>query len=110
MATTQSTIDYILDQLASVPGVSTRKMFGEYALYVGSRVVALVCDDTLFVKITNAGKEFVGKEYKEGFAYKGAKASMEINEDLLENREWLAELVTLTAAHLPDPKPKKKKG
>ena len=29
-------------------------MFGEYALYVGDRVVALVADDQLFVKNTNA--------------------------------------------------------
>jgi len=26
-------------------------MFGEYALYCGDKVVALVCDDQLFVKI-----------------------------------------------------------
>ncbi len=69
MATKQSTIDYILDQLAAVPGVSARKMFGEYALYYMGKVVALVCDDTLFVKITDAGRAFVGKDHEEGFAY-----------------------------------------
>jgi DNA transformation protein len=60
MSTQASTIEYILDQLSSVPGVRARKMFGEYALYCGDKVVALVCDDTLFVKITEEGKEFVG--------------------------------------------------
>jgi TfoX/Sxy family transcriptional regulator of competence genes len=30
MATNQSTIDYILDQLTSTGDVSARKMFGEY--------------------------------------------------------------------------------
>lgn len=109
MSTEQSTIDYLLDQLVSVSDVSARKMFGEYALYAGSKVVALVCDDTLFVKITGAGKEFVGAEYNEGFAYKGAKVSMQISEDQIENREWLSELILITERELPEPKPKKKK-
>ena len=109
MSTQQSTIDYILDQLLSVDGVSARKMFGEYALYCDGRVVALVCDDTLFVKITEEGKKFVGKRYKEGNAYKGAKASMMIGEDQIEDREWLSELIRITAENVPPPLPKKKK-
>lgn len=109
MSTSQTTIDYILDQLTSVPSVSARKMFGEYALYVGSKVVALVCGDTLFMKITVAGKEFVGGRYEEGYAYQGAKPSMIINEDMIEGRQWLSELFELTAESLPEPKPKKKK-
>ena len=107
MATKQSTIDYILDQLISLENVSAKKMFGEYALYCGGKVVGLVCDDTLYIKITDAGKKFVGKSYKEGFAYPGAKASMQIDGDLLEDREWLRELVELTAKNLPLPKKKK---
>jgi TfoX/Sxy family transcriptional regulator of competence genes len=108
MATSQATIDYILDQLTALPQVSARKMFGEYALYVGSKVVALVCDDTLFVKITEAGKEHLGESYEEGCAYDGAKPSMVISEELIEDRQWLAELFELTAEHLPEPRPKKK--
>jgi TfoX/Sxy family transcriptional regulator of competence genes len=110
MSTEQSTIDYILDQLSSISDVSARKMFGEYAIYASGKVVALVCDDTLFVKITDAGKEFVGKKkYKEGFAYKGAKASIRIDEEHIEDREWLSELIAVTAEHLPEPKKKTRK-
>ena len=108
MATKQSTVDYIEDQLEGL-GVSSRKMFGEYALYHGGNVVALVCDDTLFVKITEAGKAFVGKHYEEGAAYPGAKPSMRISDDLIEDREWLQELIRITEANLPAPKPKKKR-
>lgn len=107
MATKQATMDYILDQLSSVAGVSARKMFGEYALYCGGKVVALVCDDTLFVKITDAGRDFVGEQYAEGEAYPGAKPSMLVDGDLIEDRESLADLIQITAAHLPAPKPKK---
>lgn len=108
MSTKLSTIEYLEDQLAGL-GVTSRKMFGEYALYCDGKVVALVCDDTLFVKITDAGKEFVGDAYEEGAAYPGAKPSMRISDDLVEDREWLQDLIRITAEHLPKPKPKRKK-
>ncbi len=108
MPTKQSTVDYILDQIVDLPAIETKKMFGEYALYASGKVVGLICDDTLFIKITDAGKRFVGEDYKEGFAYPGAKTSMEIHGDLLENHEWLSELVAITEKNLPAPKPKKK--
>lgn len=103
-------MDYIEDQLSGVPGIHSRKMFGEYALYCGDKVVALVCDGKLFVKITDAGKAFVGEHYEEGYAYPGAKPSMHIDEDLIDDRAWLMELVRITEAELPLPKVKKKKG
>jgi len=109
MPTKQSTIDYLLDQLSDLPNVRTRKMFGEYALYCDEKVVALVCDDTLFVKITAAGREFVGKYYEEGYAYQGAKVSMKIDGDRVEDRAWLRELIAITAAALPIPKVKKRR-
>ena len=109
MATSQATVDYILDQLSAIKNVSARKMFGEYALYVGGKVVALVCDDTLFVKITEPGKTFLGDSYEEGCAYDGAKPSMVISEELIEDRRWLTELFELTEENLPEPKPKKKR-
>lgn len=53
MSTAADTILFITDQLASLGGrIRTRKMFGEYALYCDEKVVALICDDQLFVKIT----------------------------------------------------------
>jgi DNA transformation protein len=109
MATKQSTIDYIEDQLADVPEIHSRKMFGEYALYCGDKVVALICDDKLFVKITEEGRIYVGDAYEEGVAYPGAKPSMYINDDLIEDHEWFSELIRITETNLPVPKPKKKK-
>jgi TfoX/Sxy family transcriptional regulator of competence genes len=84
-------------------------MFGEYALYCEEKVVALVCDDEVFVKITPAGKKLVGKDYEEGSAYPGAKPSMHISGDLIEDRKFFSELISITAKELPTPKPKRKK-
>lgn len=108
MATKQSTVDYILDQLAGAAGVSARKMFGEYALYCDGKVVALVCDDQLFVKPTTAGKAFIG-QVKEAPPYKGAKPYYLISGDCWEDPDWLVELISMTASTLPTPKAKKKK-
>jgi TfoX/Sxy family transcriptional regulator of competence genes len=107
MSTKQSTIDYLLDKLSGLKNIRSRKMFGEYALYADDKVVALVCNDELFVKITEAGKKLLGKNYAEGFAYPGAKASMYISGDLLEDKLLLQELIALTAKVLPEAKKKK---
>ena len=109
MATSRETIDYILDQLGTLKDVHERKMFGEYALYCDGRVIGLVCDDTLFIKISEEGREFVGDAYQEGAPYPGAKPCMKIDADMLDNREWLSELIRITAHNVPLPKPKKPK-
>lgn len=106
MATKESTIEYMLDQLSGVKDVRARKMFGEYAVYCQDKVVALVCDDELFVKITEPGKKFVGKQYQEGFPYPGAKAAMHIGGDMLEDQKFVSELIRLTAKALPAAKQK----
>jgi TfoX/Sxy family transcriptional regulator of competence genes len=109
MATSQSTTDFILDQLSSVPKVRVRKMFGEYALYCDEKVVGFICDDQLFVKITPAGKTVVGNRYAEGIAYPRAKPSMLVSASDLEDHERLSTLIRVTSAALPPPKPKKPK-
>lgn len=109
MATKQSTVDYLLDQLhdTQVP-IRTRKMFGEYALYFGEKVVAFVCDDQLFVKRTEKGKQFIGNVV-EAPPYPFAKPYYLISQDLWEDSPWLVELLTITAHEVPLPKQKTKK-
>lgn len=109
MATQQEMIDFLLDQVEGAGAVRARKMFGEYALYLDEKVVALVCDNQLFVKITEPGRMFVGDHYEEGLPYQGAKPWMRVNEELFDDREWLIELLRRTADALPLPKPKKQK-
>ena len=107
MSTKSSTIEYYLEQLSGVPGVAERKMFGEYALYLGAKVVALICDDRFFLKITEPGKKLVGKRYREGFPYPGARPAMLLDEADIEDREKLRALFLATAEALPEPPPKK---
>src|SRR5947207_3043949 len=103
MPSKQSTIDFILDQIADTRMVRAKKMFGEYAIYYQEKVVALVCDDQLFIKPTTAGKAFINNCIEE-IPYPGAKPYLLISGDLLEDSEWITNLIRLTAAELPGPK------
>ncbi len=108
MATSPTTVAYLLEQLAGVPDITARKMFGEYTIYCGEKIVALVCDDQLFVKPTAAGKIQLGAPI-EAPPYKGANPCYLITADAWENAEWLSELIRDSAAQLPKPKPRKQK-
>lgn len=109
MATKQGTMDYLLDQLQSLRDIRSRKMFGQYALYVGEKVAGFVCDDTLFLKITPEGKKFLGDKYAEGPAYPGSKPYIKVDPELYDDGKFLSELVDITASALPKPKLKLKK-
>jgi DNA transformation protein len=107
MSTDQSIVDYIVEQSALAGDVYARKMFGEYAIYCNDKVVGLITDNTLYIKITDEGKKYVGNNYQEGNAYNGAKTSMVISDDLISDRDWLTELIQITAANVPLPIKKK---
>ena len=107
MASDINFVLFIADQAGGAGEITYRKMFGEYVLYCDGKVVALICDNRLFIKPTEAGKKYIGR-VTEAPAYPGAKLSYYI-EDKFEDREWLGELVRITCDGLPEPKPKKKK-
>lgn len=107
MASTQDFVDYVCDQ-AALPGRLTyKKMFGEYALYVEGKVVALVCDNKVYVKPTVDGKRLLGSVV-EAPPYPGARPHYQVSEHL-DDRDLLARLFLSTAAALPVPKPKAKR-
>jgi len=107
MASDLSFVEFVVDQIEDAGEITFRKMFGEYALYCKGKVVALVCDNRLFVKPTEAGRSFIGNVV-EAPPYPGAKPSFLI-EDQVEDREWISQLIMLTEKELPMPKPKKKR-
>ena len=100
-------VEYICDQIEDAGGITSRKMFGEWAIYSGRKVVVLVCDDRLFVRPTAAGRAFIGEPI-ESPPYPSAKPHFLI-EDRIDDREWLIELIRVTERELPPPKPKKQK-
>jgi len=107
MASDKSFIEFIVDQMGNAGFISQKKMFGEYAIYCDGKVVALVCDNQLFVKPTEGGRAFIG-EIIEAAPYPGSKLYFLI-EDKFEDREWIGGLIKITAQELPIPKQKRNK-
>ena len=99
MATEKATVDFILDQLAPLP-VRARAMFGEYGLYCDEKFVALICDDTLFVKPTAISDQFFGDADLTP-PYRGAKDHYAVPAALLEDSDRLRAVIAGTAELLP---------
>ena len=104
MATSPDTIAFIAEQLAGAGPVATRKMFGEYAVYLDGRVVALVCGDSLFVKPTPGALSLVADPAM-GPPYPGAKPHIRADA-LLDEPDRLVEAIRAVARDLPAPRPK----
>jgi TfoX/Sxy family transcriptional regulator of competence genes len=109
MATDRRTVDYIVDQIAGAGAVAARPMFGEYGVYCDGKMIAIIGDDQLFIKPT-AGGRALARDAAEVPPYPGAKPYLLIDADAWDDRDWLTELVRITAAQLPAPKPKPTKG
>ena len=106
MASDLDFVKFVVDQIEDAGVIAYRKMFGEYAVYCEGKVVALICDNRLFIKPTEAGRSFIG-DVVEAPPYPGAKPSFLIEEQI-EDKDWISTLVRLTEKELPEPKPKKK--
>jgi len=107
MSSRQDTVDFLLECLAQVDEVRAKRMFGEFGLYVGDRFVAVVCDDVLFMKPTEAGRRFF-PEFTERPPFPGAKPWLVVPGDRWDGSQWLRELFLLTAREV-EPVPARKR-
>lgn len=109
MASSKEYIDFILDQLSSIDGLTTKKMFGEYMVFGNGKPVLLICDDTVYVKMLPAVLDMFTKHGvipATGLPYKGAKEHYVLD---IENTDLSVDMVHLLEEILPMPKPKKPK-
>ncbi len=104
MATDKDFIDYIAEQAGLGTALSFRRMFGEYGVYLDGKVIAFVCDNSLFVKATPATADITSKLPGRP-PYPGAK-DYPVADELLDDSEALKSLLLRTAQDLPMPKPK----
>jgi TfoX/Sxy family transcriptional regulator of competence genes len=105
MATELSFVEYVLETARFGDRLTYRKMFGEYALYLDGKVVAFACDNSLFIKPSQAAAS-LAPDLPQGPPYPEAK-NYPIADELLDDPEALRRLVEATAALMPLPKPKK---
>ena len=93
MASSREYLDFILEQLSGLDGITWRAMMGEYILYMRGKIVGGIYDDRFLIKPRE-------------IPYEGAKEMLLV--DNVDNREFLAELLTAVCDELPPLKPKKK--
>ena len=104
MATGNEYRQFILDQLADVPGIRLRPMMGEYILYDQGKIAAYVCDNRLLVKPVPAAERLLpGAPYEP--PYEGAKPMILVEQ--VEDRAFLKELFCAMYEELPAPKKKR---
>lgn len=105
MSSAPEFIDYICEQLEGLGDVRSRKMFGEYMVYLNDRPVLLVCDDLPYVKMLPCLEELL-RDRPAASPYEGAKEHYVLDPD---DRETLRRAAVLAEEVTPLPKKKTKK-
>ena len=104
MASARDYLDFVLEQLSALEGVSARSMMGEYVLYCQGRVIGGVYDDRFLVKAAGSALRLMreaGLEPQTEIPYPGAKEMLLADVD---RRELLCGIVRALAEELPLPK------
>ena len=105
MASSKEYLEYILEQLSELDGVSCRAMMGEYIIYYQGKIVGGIYDDRFLVKPVNSAKELLPDAPYE-LPYEGAKEMLLVEET--DDRELLCRLFNAMLDELPAPKKRKK--
>lgn len=101
MASSKEYLDFVLDQLSSLEGISCRAMMGEYIIYYQGKIVGGIYDDRFLVKQTPSAKRLMPEAPPE-VPYEGAKEMLLVED--IDDREFLTRLISAMAAKLPAPK------
>ena len=104
MASSKEYLDFIMEQLSGLDGVSPRAMMGEYIIYYKDRIAGGIYDDRLLVKDTKAARELMPEAPAE-IPYPGAKAMLLVED--VDDRDFLCRLLSAMYDELPRPKKKK---
>ena len=105
MATDKGSVAHIVEAMEGAGVVTARAMFGEYGLYLDGKMIALICDDTLFLKDTPGARALI-PDPETGPPYPGAKPYL-VADALLDEPELLVRVAKAIWADVPAPKPKK---
>ena len=103
MASSKKYLEFVLDQLSELEGVTYRAMMGEYIVYYGGKVVGGIYDDRFLIKPTPSALKLVPEPAYET-PYEGAKDMILPDVD---DRDLLNALIPAIASDLPEPKRKK---
>lgn len=106
MSSSKDYLEFVLEQLSDLDGISHRAMMGEYIIYYRGKVAGGIYDNRFLVKPVEAAKKLMPEAPYE-LPYKGAKEMLLVEN--LDNRAFLAELLDSMYDELPELKKKKPK-
>ena len=106
MASSRGYLDYIMEQLSGLDGVTWRPMMGEYIIYYGGRAIGGIYDDRFLVKPCPSALRLMPGARRE-LPYEGGREMMLVDE--LDDRDFLRELVVSVSEEVPEQKKRKKK-
>ena len=105
MASSKEYLEFILERLSGMEGISYRPMMGEYIIYCNGRIAGGIYDDRFLVKPVKAAREMMPDAETE-IPYEGGKEMLLVNR--VDDRNFLCELLEAMYEELPVPKRKKK--
>lgn len=94
MASDPGFVEFVRDQIDLGPELTCKRLFGEWGLWLHGKIVALVCDDQLLLKPTDAGHKLLGGEPPTVPPYPGAKPWLLVED--LDDGEALRTLLRKT--------------
>lgn len=104
MASSKEYLDFVLDQLSGLRGVTYRAMMGEYIIYYQGKIIGGIYDDRFLVKQTRSARELMPDAPLE-LPYEGGSAMLLVED--IDDREFMNTLFNSMADELPAPKRKR---
>ena len=89
MATSNDFYLYVKECLKDIPGISYRRMMGEYIIYKNNIVIGGLYDNRFLLKKTPS---IACRGYREEIPYPGAKAMLKVD---FEDNELIEEIIDL---------------
>ena len=105
MASSKEYLQFVLEQLSGLDGISYRPMMGEYIIYYREKIVGGIYDDRLLVKPTKSAVAYMEDPTYE-IPYEGGSKMLLVGE--IDDREYLEGLFDAMYGDLPFPKRKMK--
>ncbi len=96
-------LDFVLEQLSEIEGITWKRMMGEYLLYVQGKLIGGIYDNRLLVKPTKGAQALLADAPYE-LPYEGAKPMLMVED--MENRQLLSALCRVLYDELPTGKKK----
>jgi TfoX/Sxy family transcriptional regulator of competence genes len=97
MACSSDFVQFIVDQCSGAGEIAVKKMMGDYCLYCDGILFGLICDNNLYIKMTDAG-EAVLDEVVLRPPYPSARNHFYITD--VDDRDYLEDIIRATVPEL----------